>query len=74
MDQYDKVTIEAMHQALSYHPHLFQLTVISHIIRMKLDSLNNPIQPTLLVQGTGGGKLSVYQCIGVIKQGVSLII
>jgi superfamily II DNA helicase RecQ len=74
MDQYDKVTIEAMQQALGYHPHPFQLTVISHIIHMKLDSLNNPIQPTLLVQGIGSGKSLVYQCIGVIKQGVSVII
>jgi superfamily II DNA helicase RecQ len=74
MDPYDEVTIEAMEQALGYHPHSFQLNVISHIIRMKLDSFNNPIQPTLLVQGTGGGKSSVYQCIGVIKRSVSLII
>jgi superfamily II DNA helicase RecQ len=41
---------------------------------MKCGSFDNPTKPTLLVQGTGGGKSSVYQCIGVIKRGVSLIV
>ncbi len=66
MDPYDEVTIEAMHQALGYSPHPFQLRAISRIIRMKCGSFDNPTKPTLLVQGTGGGKSSVYQCIGVI--------
>jgi superfamily II DNA helicase RecQ len=38
------------------------------------NSVEHPIHPILLVQGTGGGKLSDYQTIGVIKRGVSVII
>jgi superfamily II DNA helicase RecQ len=38
------------------------------------NSVEHPIHPVLLVQGTGGGKSSVYQTIAVIKKGVSLII
>ena len=64
-----------MDKAMGFNPKPFQLKVASHIIRMKHRSLVLP-HPTasLLVQGTGGGKTSVYQTIGVIKCGINLII
>jgi superfamily II DNA helicase RecQ len=74
MDLYDDVIIDAMDKALGYTPHPFQHNIIKHIIRMKSSSSATPTKPILLVQGTGGGKSSVYQCVGVIKRGVSLII
>ena len=72
-DPYLDITIDAMSTALHHHPRGFQREVIPYILRMK-PYTPNPIDPVLLVQGTGGGKSSVYQIIGVIKQGVSLII
>ena len=64
-----------MQHILSLHLHPFQQDIIAHIIRMnnKPSSLH-PIQPCLLVQGTSSGKSSVYQMIGVIKAGITLII
>ena len=73
IDPYLDITIDAMSTALHHTPRGFQCDVIPYILRMK-GSLQNPIHPVLLVQGTGGGKSSVYQTIGIIKQGVSLII
>ena len=72
-DPYLDITIDAMSTALHHTPRGFQRDVIPYILRMKRTT-HNPIHPVLLVQGTGGGKSSVYQTIGVIKQGVSLII
>jgi superfamily II DNA helicase RecQ len=72
---YNNITIEAMQHTLGLYPRPFQQDTISHIIRMKdTPSSNHPIQPCLLVQGTSGGKSSVYQMIGIIKGGVTLII
>ena len=73
-DPYLDITIDAMSTALDHNPRGFQRDVIPYIIRMKPFNTPHPIHPVLLVQGTGGGKSSVYQTIGVIKQGVSLII
>ena len=75
IDHYKDITVEAMQHTLGLNPRPFQLATISHIIQMNnLQSSTNPIQPSLLVQGTSGGKSSVYQMIGVIKAGVTLII
>jgi superfamily II DNA helicase RecQ len=73
IDPYLDITIDAMSTALHHIPRGFQRDVIPYILRMK-ESSPYPIHPVLLVQGTGGGKSSVYQTIGIIKQGVSLII
>ncbi len=62
-----------MNTALGHHPRSFQRNVIPYVLAMN-NSVEHPIHPILLVQGDGGGKLSVYQTIGVIKRGVSLII
>ncbi len=75
-DRFDAVVIEVMQAAYRYTPHLFQLQTISRIIRMKLESedSSSKVRSTLLIQGTGGGKTSVYQTIGIIMRGVHLII
>ena len=73
IDPYLDITIDAMSASLHHTPRGFQREVIPYILRMK-GYTPHPIHPVLLVQGTGGGKSSVYQTIGVIKQGVSLII
>jgi superfamily II DNA helicase RecQ len=70
---YFDITHEAMNAALGHSPRGFQSDIIPRIISMN-NRTTNTIQPTLLVQGTGSGKSSVYQTIGVIKGGVSLII
>jgi superfamily II DNA helicase RecQ len=70
---YLDITKEAMNTALGHNPRGFQSDIIPHIISMN-NCTTNSIQPTLLVQGTGGGKSSMYQAIGVIEGGVSLII
>jgi hypothetical protein len=72
-DPYLDITIDAMSTALHHNPRGFQRDVIPYVLKMKR-ATPNPIHPVLLVQGTGGGKSSVYQTIGIIKQGVSLII
>ena len=59
IDPYLDITIDAMSTALHHTPRGFQCDVIPYILRMK-GSLQNPIHPVLLVQGTGGGKSSVY--------------
>ena len=75
IEHYNGITIDAMQHTLGLYPHPFQLTAISHIIKMNnRPSSNHHIQPSLLVQGTSGGKSSVYQMTGVIKGGVTLII
>ena len=74
VDPYEAVAIDAMQQCLGYTPKHFQLKCISHIIRMKANCTQYPCKPTLLVQGTGGGKTSVYQCISMIKGGVTLVV
>ena len=75
-DPFHRITYEAMQKALGYQPKPFQLTTISHILKMNANSSINTKKPvpTLLVQGTGGGKTSVYQTIGVVKRGINLII
>ena len=74
-NHYINIAIEAMQHTLSLHPRPFQQDIISHMIRMNnKPSSIHPIQPCLLVQGTSGGKSSVYQMIGVIKAGITLII
>jgi hypothetical protein len=74
-NHYINIAIEAMQHTLSLHPRPFQQATISHVIRMNNNpSSLHPIQPCLLVQGTSGGKSSVYQMIGVIKAGITLII
>ena len=75
-DRFDNVVIDAMREIYGYTPHPFQLKTISRIIRMKYNATepDRQVQPTLLVQGTGGGKSSVYQTIGCIQSGVHLII
>ena len=74
-NEFIHITIEVMEQALSLYPCPFQLAIISHIIQMNNKPCSNHhIEPCLLVQGTSGGKSSVYQMIGVIKAGVTLII
>jgi superfamily II DNA helicase RecQ len=70
---YHDITTSAMNTAFGHHSQSFQRSVIPYILEMN-NSFEHPIHPVLLVQGTGGGKLSVYQTIGVIKRGVSLII
>jgi superfamily II DNA helicase RecQ len=70
---YLDITTSAMNTALGHNPHLFQRNVIPYVLAMN-NSAECPIHPVLLVQGTGGGKSSVYQTIGVVKRGVSLII
>jgi superfamily II DNA helicase RecQ len=70
---YLDITTSTMNTALGHHPRSFQRDVILYVLAMN-NSAEHPIHPVLLVQGTGGGKLSVYQTIGVVKRGVSLII
>ena len=71
---YLDIAIDDMSTALHHTPRGFQHDVIPYILHMK-GSMYNPIHPVLLVKGTDGGKSSVYQTIGVLKQGgVSLII
>ena len=72
-DSYLNLTIDAMNQIFGYPPHEFQKQVIPHILQMKPNTCHAPT-PCLIVQGTGGGKSSVYQSIGIIKGGVSFII
>jgi superfamily II DNA helicase RecQ len=75
IDHYNGITIDAMRHTLGLYPRPFQLSTISHIIKMRnCPSSIHPIKPSLLVQGTSGGKSSVYQMIGVIKGGITLII
>ena len=75
IDPFVNITIEAMQHMISLHLCPFQNDIISHIIRMiNKPSPTHPIQLCLLIQGTSNGKSSVYQMIGVIKVGVTLII
>jgi superfamily II DNA helicase RecQ len=71
---YDEVVVDAMDKELGFTPHPFQHNILKHIICMKSSSFTTPTKLILLVQGTGGGKSFVYQCVGVIKHGVSLIV
>ena len=74
-NEFIHITIEVMEQALSLYPCPFQLAIISHIIQMNnKPCFNHHIEPCLLVQGTRGGKSSVYQMIEVLTAGVTLII
>ena len=73
-DAFDNIVNDAMQTSLGFVPRPFQRKVISHIIRMKHNDSDHPTTPTLLVQGTGGGKSSVYQTVGVIKRGITLIV
>ncbi len=75
-DPFDNVVIQAMSHIYGYIPRPFQLETVSRIIRMKSTSndTSRQVRPTMLVQGTGGGKTSVYQTIGCIMRGVHLII
>ena len=67
------VTIDEMQHSLGFHPYPFQLTIISHIIKISnRPSSSHHIQACLLVQHTSGGQSSVYQMIGVTKCGVTL--
>jgi len=66
------ITSEAMSTVWHRTPREFQSNVISHILEMRCEP-NTP-QATLLVQGTGGGKSAVYQAIGIVDAGVTLVI
>jgi superfamily II DNA helicase RecQ len=74
IDDYVRITNEAMNDVFGFSPRPFQQQIIPHIIRMSNINPCHPTMPTLLVHGTGGGKSSVYQTIGVIKGNISLII
>ena len=75
VEAYRSIIDTAMSTSIGYSPRPFQTEIISHIIHMKPDSVRTRVpQANLLVQGTGGGKSSVYQCVGVIKRGIHIIV
>ena len=72
---YHEIVTEAMLQSLGVTPRAFQLESMSHIIKMNnRPGTQLPIRPSVVIQCTGSGKTSLYQTIGIIKTGVSLII
>ena len=75
VEAYRSIVDAAMTNAIGYTPRPFQTEVVSHILHMKPDSISSRVpQANLLVQGTGGGKSSVYQCIGAIKRGIHIVV
>ena len=69
---FNDICSECMESVWQRSPYEFQQKVVSHIIKMQCGE-NKP-QATLLVQGTGGGKSAVYQAIGTVDAGVTLVI
>ena len=72
MNDFERITTQAMESVWQHTPHPFQLKVISHVISMRCKP-NKPAA-TLLVQRTGAGKSSMFQTIGVIDAGIVLAI
>ena len=72
-DPINSVVLDCFDKVFNYQPRPFQLQTLQTMLRMK-QSTRFPIRPVILVQGTGGGKSSVYQSFGIIKGGISLII
>ena len=72
MNDFERITTQAMESVWQRTPHPFQLKVISHAISMRCQ----PNQPaaTLLGQRAGSGKSSTHQTIDVIGAGVVLAI
>ena len=72
MNDFERVTTQAMELVWQRTSHPFQLKVISHIISMRC----NPNKPsaTLLVQRPSAGKSSTHQIIGVKDAGIVLVI
>jgi len=72
---YHEIVTGAMFQSLGVNPRPFQLESMSHIIRMNnRPGTELPIRPSVVIQCTGSGKTSLYQTIGIIKTGVTLVI
>ena len=69
---FDDICSESMESIWQRSPYDFQRQAISHIIKMQCG--DNQPQATLLVQGTGGGKSAVYQAVGTVDAGVTLVI
>ena len=67
-----RVTIDATQSVLNICPSVYNgsNSKITHVLKMNSTSPVNPTTPVLLAQGTGGGKSSVCQTIGVIKSTV----
>lgn len=71
-DVCNDITTESMGTIWDRSPRQFQLDAISNIIKMRCDKFFP--QATLLVQGTGGGKSGVYQGIGTVDAGVTIVL
>ena len=72
MSTNDYISTRAMDRMFGHDIKQFQLETISRVLAMGTGDV--PHEPLLLVQGTGGGKSSIYQIIGAIKAGVTIII
>ena len=69
-DSFVTLTVDAMQELFGFTPRPFQKLVTPHIIKMK----NDHCSPVLLVHGTGGGKISTYQTIAIVKGGITLVV
>ena len=72
MSFFDDIVKETMELIWNRSPHQFQTDISSHILKMNCEP--NNCEACLLVQGTGGGKSSVFQTIDVVDGGIVLII
>ena len=69
---FNDIVQETMQSVWERSPLEFQIDVCSHVLKMHCEP--NNYEATLLVQGAGSGKSSVFQTIGVVDGGIILIL